>query len=833
MVPGLLTLDLSYCEDVTETGVAWLAERVTTLMNLNVYKCSLPGSALSGLQESWSYVTIKNSDEFFGLVPQDRAADRRFIEEYGVCWIAAVKMQGIYRAKKAREELAKKRELHLMNWVVTRFQAVYRTRQAKRFFIIKKLMAKRDADAARMLQCAYRMRRARRLLAKQKKDKKDTDILKYAIMVQKRYRGKVAKNLFMLMKIKQRDNIRKAHEAAKRVQRIWRGREARANFELFKLAQEALRLEKIKAASDLQRMMRGRRARTLAMNKRKLLLEEDVRREIAAAYLQRVYRGRLGRVRHLQRILLIAQQHKAAKYLQKLWRARASKNILEILRAAKLLKAMEAGALVVQGAWRRRQGRFAAYVLARAREAERKLKTKMAMRVQRNWRGRMARAVMKLLLSKKKRAGMAQEALLNWAAMMVQAGYRGNRGRNVAKQVKIQAGDHWKTLFDQDEQKHFFYHKGTGEIRWRMPQAMLERLPKPTCDNCERFHAHMECKTCEEMYCTSCYMQIHFGGKRRTHTFRALYDYWGKRVDYGDGEFPAVWPSEINQDEFHGWGMRVPDEPESDEELTEDGYETPRQTDTQQSTYVRPPFFHTPRMDESDWKKYFDEETGKVFYFNQVTKQSTFNRPHGFVTPRKLQNDDTSSSDDGGGSIEWEKYLDDTETVYYWNNVTEESTYTRPKHFRTPRDINTNTDEKMNEQNIKDWEKYNDGDDNIPYYYNIISGESKYERPVGYDTTRANEEKKKRENNNTNDSLNNPNPTTSVDPNNFEKYKDEDGVDYFYNINTGDSTYERPSGFVTKRENHCMFSSLNCIRNCIQNVSMIFFQFFFRTKICT
>ncbi|CAN0492620.1 unnamed protein product, partial [Discosporangium mesarthrocarpum] len=41
--------------------------------------------------------------------------------------------------------------------------------------------------------------------------------------------------------------------------------------------------------------------------------------------------------------------------------------------------------------------------------------------------------------------------------------------------------------------------------------------------------------------------QVHDGGKRRMHEFRALYDYYGKRVDYGDSEFPSKWPTDIIQ----------------------------------------------------------------------------------------------------------------------------------------------------------------------------------------------------------------------------------------------------------------------------------------------
>ena len=42
-------------------------------------------------------------------------------------------------------------------------------------------------------------------------------------------------------------------------------------------------------------------------------------------------------------------------------------------------------------------------------------------------------------------------------------------------------------------------------------------------------------------------LKVHGGGKRLQHEFRALYDFYGKRVDYGEGEFPSYWPTDMAQ----------------------------------------------------------------------------------------------------------------------------------------------------------------------------------------------------------------------------------------------------------------------------------------------
>ncbi|GMG16651.1 unnamed protein product [Phytophthora fragariaefolia] len=51
----------------------------------------------------------------------------------------------------------------------------------------------------------------------------------------------------------------------------------------------------------------------------------------------------------------------------------------------------------------------------------------------------------------------------------------------------------------------------------------------------------------------SCDTVVHGGGKRRLHNKRKLFDFYGRRRDYGDGEFPSIWPSEILQDAARGY----------------------------------------------------------------------------------------------------------------------------------------------------------------------------------------------------------------------------------------------------------------------------------------
>ena len=182
----------------------------------------------------------------------------------------------------------------------------------------------------------------------------------------------------------------------------------------------------------------------------------------------------------------------------------------------------------------------------------------------------------------------------------------------------------WKELFDEDKKKRFFYNKLTGEIRWKIPQDLLDLLPRPKCDNCGFYEAAVECAVCNEFFCSQCWDQVHYGGRRKNHDFRALYDYYGKRLDYGDDtgapndDFPSKWPSDIVSDEVHGWMLRV--------------------------APVR-----APVSVAGDWEEYLEEAPaaaegdahhqhqqpppGRTFFFNRSTFEATYDRPGVLMPP--------------------------------------------------------------------------------------------------------------------------------------------------------------------------------------------------------
>jgi hypothetical protein len=118
------------------------------------------------------------------------------------------------------------------------------------------------------------------------------------------------------------------------------------------------------------------------------------------------------------------------------------------------------------------------------------------------------------------------------AATIIASSWRGKLGRDRAKSCRLIRDQRWKALYDPTVQQPFYYNQHTGQTCWEKPQVLLDLEPKPVCSNCNEYQAEVECANCEEFYCTNCWQFIHLGGKRASHSYRPLYNYYGKRLDY-------------------------------------------------------------------------------------------------------------------------------------------------------------------------------------------------------------------------------------------------------------------------------------------------------------
>ena len=115
------------------------------------------------------------------------------------------------------------------------------------------------------------------------------------------------------------------------------------------------------------------------------------------------------------------------------------------------------------------------------------------------------------------------------------------------------------------------------------------------------------------------------------------------------------------------------------------------------------------------------------FYYT-VTSETTYNRPEGFFTPRE---DELAAGKTGNAEEQmskWIKYWDDESGYeFYYDEVNNVSTYERPVEYNTPRlgeEINNEQNQSNNKNEVENlnvfWSKYTDGIRKLSVLYNNV-----------------------------------------------------------------------------------------------------------------
>jgi hypothetical protein len=837
LMPGLKTLNLEATE-VTDTGITWLAERCTTLLNLTLTRCgNVSYAGVKAIRESWKHVQLVKTEVYFGLKPAHRGQDKRYIDEFGAIWKAATKIQSIYRAKLARRQMAIKREEYLRHWVATHLQAVWRGRKARRYAIMKRMQRNKEEEAVLKLQCCFRARRARRVLALRVAEAGRRKAIWAACLVQRNYRGKLARRWYLAQKKAQQEFLVRCNEAALMVQSAWRGRQARRRAALQRAMNSLHARAEENAARLVQRIFRGRLARKILIRKKFLKKIFGNKREESAVLIQTLFRERMKWRRKNAARDHDKLRNDAATKLQGMFRARKGRKFVHMRRELLRAEREEAAAIKIQNGWRRKQGKMIANMLRRGKVLAAEEEDKAARLIQKVYRGHRGRQ-----LAKRKAQGAymdqkRQENLEEWAALQLQRMFRGRLGRLRFAARQVEVARRWKVMFDENQGRVFYYNMGTGEIRWRKPQELLELDPRPACDNCAVEEATVECGQCTEYFCAECWDAVHFGGKRKAHKFRCLYDYYSRRIDYGDGEFPSQWPTELEQDDLYGWHQRGED-PRSESRGGQGGaagvpgatgsslslplervqtwakyWDEPSaaffyfNSESNESTYDRPESYRSQAGGDqlaledkpnAGFEKHMDDESQRPFYYNPDSGESTYQRPENFATPVPTARLEDPSSLSGGSSVlsanhqdaGWEKHWSDQWNLHYFHNInTGVSTFDRPANYQTPVPTPRN-DQLAIEAGQGGWVKYWDDENEAEFYYHEESGMSQFERPIEYNSPAPTPR---------DGSQPVPDLTLSANPT-WQKYYDDAAQAYYYYDNaTGESSYDRPAFFQTPR----------------------------------
>ena len=698
--PGVTALYLTGCRNVGDTGLTWICEGMkntinqTTLITLSLKGTKCTATALKSLKDAFPYSDMRKNDSFFGLWPLSRASDRMQINDYGLLYNSAAKVQSLFRGRKDRAGYSLVKIEHCKEKAARYLQALYRGQVGReRYEMLCQVRDMRD-NMAVLIQNMYRVWAARRGIREKRQNTWLGLSNRSATDIQRCYRGKLGRERFSTVTKQARYILELKGRAALFIETVARMFLARCEY--FRRKEVRMLLDKLRwsKAWKVQCCWRQKAAR-LRVKKRRFALRDKVTSDMDnATRIQSRYRSYRCRSILRQKVAVRRAKTLAATYVQSCWRARQAWLEVETKRQLFLALQESRAALVMQNAWRRKAAQKmikAMKVHAKRLEIER---ITMASLLERWWRGQLARRAAGDL-KKQYIAQLRRMAdLENWGATMITAFWRGKGGRDLARARLWERKARWKEMYSDEECRKFYYNQISGEIRYRKPQDLLDLMKRPICNNCEFYESRVECAQCAEFYCNQCWASVHFGGKRAKHGFRQLYDFYEKRVDYGDGEFPGKWPSEIQQDEHDGWKLRI---------------------------YP----LRKPHRIIGDWEIYQDGEmegTGKFFYHNRATSASVYEKPEELRDVFKEDWDGWSSGaqqnqmiEGGGAEMEEEKKHE--------GEGKELNCYSKPGEEEEPA-----------EELFEGWGKYWDVDGGSFYYFNVDSGVSQYDRPERFQT---------------------------------------------------------------------------------------------------
>ena len=542
-VPGLRHLFLAQCSKVGDTSLSWITEGLKQTLDgtISLETLSLKGTkvtpdAVKGIRDRLPYSSMRRNTSFHGFWPLNRTNDRKLVNHYHKRACAAAIIQARVRSLKEKDTLMLARKEYCKKRVAIRIQSVFRGRKARMLFGELKRRKKELLINSLRLQCAFRCRIARKRLNRQRELKWLTVAPQNCIIIQRRWRGiRGRAKTDRKRKEKLREHEQRVN-ASMRIQSWSRMLSAKQTKLLLLHQWLTSELNQWKAAIKIQSMWRTYVGKQILFELKAKFKEQQELERASAARIEGAYRTILFRKVIKHRIARTRKRLESTLIIQQWYRNEKARILNNLLHQQELAAARLCASTLIQI-------QLGAIFLGRTArrhclELKRRKNELIALREQSattlcRW-GRVCIAKMRV---QKRREEFDEEIrrtliLKIWASTKIAAGWRGKLGRDRARQCIIIRAQRWKAMYDQTEERTFYYNQDTGETRWEKPQCLLDLEPKPVCSNCSELLAEIECADCQEFFCTKCFEFIHHGGKRASHAFRFVYDYYGKRKDY-------------------------------------------------------------------------------------------------------------------------------------------------------------------------------------------------------------------------------------------------------------------------------------------------------------
>ncbi|OWZ19093.1 hypothetical protein PHMEG_0006720 [Phytophthora megakarya] len=398
----LTELSLAGCPRVTENGVDALTTVCNNLITLNLTNCKQIGRRfLQRLITKLQYVQWATS--FFGYEPLPNAAELCRQRDHRLLRIhSAVKIQSAMRGCLARGGLWQAKLKYVERRILPMIQARVRGFLVRRRIAAEKQYQLED-HAAQLIGRAYRDLQLRRILARAKRIrniKEHED--EAALIFQKFFRGYRDRKLVAKMRYEiyceqqlQARVLAMENIAATKLQRAYRGHRGRSDAAMLRSIKEAQRLQheqEVRAAAYIQRVYRGHKGREIRAQRLAELLHKQQCHE-GAIKMQKVFRGHQAR-RHAVILREEANELRilnAVLTIQRYWRGIRDKHLTAVLLGLVKLRAREnEAAHSIQAAYRMHASRGFMKAMKLALEAQLR-RVKAATDIQRLVRGHRGR----------------------------------------------------------------------------------------------------------------------------------------------------------------------------------------------------------------------------------------------------------------------------------------------------------------------------------------------------------------------------------------------------------------------------------------------------------
>ena len=398
------------------------------------------------------------------------------------------------------------------------------------------------------VQCFMRIFLAKKTLIDLRIKQWDKYAPKAALFIQRYFRGQQGR---VLVRLRQIDNLRLRalrDNSCCTIQNIFRTYKAQGLLLTLRKAKEKYEQMRFDSALRIQLFVRASMSRLKVKSVRSIADALNKKRYNSATVIERSYRRYYFRSTLENRINTTRSFRRGVIMFQGMFRISSAKRIIHERRQLVIRKERIEKATMIQSVLRRYSSFIYVQKLVKKQKALNSLKAEKAVLIRRWWRGCLGRQIA-LKLKNDSIENIREILLIHiWAATTIEAAWRGMIARSRVLSLRSDSelyAKGWKKLFSEENSKYFYYNQYTEECRWRPPPILLENEKKiPICSNCSFYEANVECEACLEFFCGQCWDAVHYGGKRAEHKFRVLFDYYGNRIDYGDGQFPSIWSSE-------------------------------------------------------------------------------------------------------------------------------------------------------------------------------------------------------------------------------------------------------------------------------------------------